>query len=146
MSALPILPLDGSDYDPALDGARLRDQILRVYSAMEDGGWRTLSEIAAITKDPEASISAQLRHLRKPKFGSYIVERRRRGLMTAGLWEYRLMPPTTAVPAAPSAIKNTGFLKGLMWAARIVAKASSLAEAKAQLRVELMKAAYRKAT
>lgn len=37
-----------------------------------------------------ASISARLRDLRKPKFGGYVVERRRR---TVGTWEYRVSLP-----------------------------------------------------
>ena len=40
--------------------------------------------------DPEASASAQLRHLRKPRFGSHTVEKRNRGAREFGLWEYRL--------------------------------------------------------
>lgn len=56
---------DGSDYRPALDDARLAGQILRIFELMKDGAWRTLGEIAAATGDPQASISAQLRHLRK---------------------------------------------------------------------------------
>lgn len=82
---------DGSDYDPALDHARLTGQILRVFGAMQDGAWRTLDEIAALTGDPHASISAQLRHLRKEKFGAHTVNKRRRGEPSAGLWEYQLI-------------------------------------------------------
>ncbi len=82
---------NGPDYVPALDKARLTGQILRVFDCMKDGGWRTLREIEVRTCDPQASISAQLRHLRKEKFGSHIVEKRRRGNRTAGLFEYRLI-------------------------------------------------------
>jgi hypothetical protein len=57
---------------------------------MRDGQWRTLYEIAKATGDPETSTSAQLRHLRKPRFGGYVVEKRRR-TATAGTWEYRLL-------------------------------------------------------
>jgi hypothetical protein len=78
---------NGPAYDPELDHPRLSAQILRVYRAVEDGEWRTLGEIEEITGDPQASISAQLRHLRKPRFGGFIVEKRRRG---GGLWEYKL--------------------------------------------------------
>ncbi len=39
------------------------------------------------------SISAQLRHLKKPQFGSYLLEKRRRGKLKSGLWEYRLRKP-----------------------------------------------------
>lgn len=60
---------------------------------MIDGKFRTLSEIARETGDPEASISAQLRHLKKPRFGSYIIEKQRRGDRNQGLFEYRLLMP-----------------------------------------------------
>ena len=81
---------DGPVYDPAADKDRLTRQIGRVYSCMSDGVWRTLEEIARVTGDGESSISAQLRHLRKPKFGSYRVFRRPRGDRQHGLFEYRL--------------------------------------------------------
>ncbi len=71
----------------------LRDVLL---SATECGSWLTLRELAQLTQYGEASISAQLRHLRKPKYGRYIVEKRvRRGLVLSdvehgAVWEYRL--------------------------------------------------------
>ena len=83
----------GSDYDPAFDEARLDNQLGRIYSLMIDGRWKTLSEIAAATGDHEASISSQLRHLRKERFGGYIVNKRRRGDPGRGLWEYQLLEP-----------------------------------------------------
>jgi hypothetical protein len=55
-----------------------------------DAGWMTLRELAELTGYGEASISSQLRHLRKPQFGSYIVEKRRRGAPGRGVWEYRI--------------------------------------------------------
>lgn len=81
---------DGHVYDPAMDNNRLTKQLGRVYSLMVDGQWRTLQEIAAFTHDPEASVSAQLRHLRKPRFGSYTIKRRPRGDRSVGLFEYQL--------------------------------------------------------
>ena len=80
----------GPDYDPDLDQARLTGQIRRVFDLMRDGEWRTLDEIHAVTRDPQASISAQLRHLRKQRFGSHVVAKRRRGDPKSGLFEYRL--------------------------------------------------------
>lgn len=77
----------GSDYEPARDDARLLSQQERVYECMKDGEWRTLEEIRAITGDPPASISAQLRHLRKEKHGGHIVEKEHRG---NGLYAYRV--------------------------------------------------------
>jgi hypothetical protein len=82
---------DGDTYDPELDRARLNAQTRRVYDLMADAAWRTLAEIAAATGDPEASVSARLRDLRKAKFGGYAVERRRRGDGRSGVWEYRLV-------------------------------------------------------
>lgn len=82
----------GADYNHARDAARLTGQILRIYALMEDGCWRTLREIADVTGDPESSISAQLRHLRKPRFGSHVVSKRHRGDPANGLYEYRLAP------------------------------------------------------
>jgi hypothetical protein len=81
---------NGSNYSPGLDEIRLTGQIKRIYSLMEDGKWRTLSEIEEKTGDPQASISAQLRHLRKPRFGSYIIEKQRKGEPKVGLFEYRI--------------------------------------------------------
>lgn len=79
---------NGPAYDHARDSARLGSQLLRVKHAMRDGRWRSLSHIAELTGDPEASISAQLRHLRKPRFGGHTVERRH---VAGGLFEYRLL-------------------------------------------------------
>jgi hypothetical protein len=69
------------------------------------GLWLTLGEIAEATQFAEASISAQLRHLRKPRHGEHRVEKRRRGRMQKAaapkicdrrrgpvIWEYRVMP------------------------------------------------------
>jgi len=79
---------DGSDYVRERDDARLTGQLLRVWECMQDGRWRTLKQIAEITKDPEASISAQLRHLRKKRFGSHEVEKE---YLNNGLYKYRLI-------------------------------------------------------
>ncbi len=87
----------GPAYEGEYDAARLRTQtqVIRdvMLSASECGAWLTLREIAAMTGYGEASISAQLRHLRKPQFGRYRVEKRRRGRPSRGIWEYRLLPP-----------------------------------------------------
>ena len=96
MSGLQLpdpLRFNGAEYDPALDNDRLRSQMGRVFAVMRFGRWLTLKEIAAVTGDPEASISAQLRHLRKPRFGSYRVDRRPRGDRRLGMFEYRLALP-----------------------------------------------------
>lgn len=82
---------DGITFSPRFDRERLGAQLRRVFEFMEKGGWYTLGEIARHTGDAsEAAISARLRDLRKPKFGGFTVERRRRGEPRNGLWEYRL--------------------------------------------------------
>jgi hypothetical protein len=83
------LRFDGADYNRSRDDVRLTGQILRVWDCVCDGKWRTLKEIAQETGDPEASVSAQLRHLRKPRFGGYTVERE---YINNGLYKYRVIP------------------------------------------------------
>jgi hypothetical protein len=77
----------------------IRDLML---AAGRRGSWMTLEEIAALTEIGEASVSAQLRHLRKPQHGCYRVEKRRRAAEGDGarrrdfgeaMWEYRVLPP-----------------------------------------------------
>ena len=62
---------DGSNYDHARDSLRLGKQLDKIFNIMKDGVPRTLSQIESLTGDPQASISAQLRHLRKERFGSH---------------------------------------------------------------------------
>ena len=81
---------DGSNYEHEHDYARLSGQIQRVYDAIKDGDWYTLDQINRITGDPHASVSAQLRNLRKERFGSHVVEKRYKGNRASGLWEYSL--------------------------------------------------------
>jgi hypothetical protein len=61
---------------------------------MKAGTWLTLHEISVGTGDPEASVSARLRDLRKTKFGGHEVERQNLG---GGRWVYRLVLPGEAV-------------------------------------------------
>ena len=87
----------------------IRDLML---SAARRGAWLTLGEIARLTEIGEASISAQLRHLRKRRHGRHRVEKRlrrnrpktggvargergagkRRTAGVATMWEYRVLP------------------------------------------------------
>ena len=64
---------------------RLTGQILDVFECMKDGQARTLNEIKHETGHPPASISAQLRHLRKLRFGGFVVEKEHVG---DGLYVY----------------------------------------------------------
>ena len=86
--------------------AAIRELML---AAATRGEWLTLAEIADPTEFGEASISAQLRHLRKPCHGHYRVEKRRRRsrlesqgvgagsqdaeLYGVALWEYQVLAP-----------------------------------------------------
>ena len=77
---------------------RTQREVLRdvMLSAGACGAWLTLHELAGLTRYGEASISAQLRHLRKPQNGGFVVEKRLRknqvvrGTEIGSLWEYQL--------------------------------------------------------
>lgn len=88
LDLLDPLRFNGSDYVPERDNERLRGQILRVFQATEGERWLTLGELQQITGDPQASISAQLRHLRKDRFGGHVIEKRLRDGIP-GWYEYR---------------------------------------------------------
>ena len=79
---------NGADCIPARDDQRLTNQLRRVFGLMQDGKWRTLGAIELATGDHAPSISAQLRHLRKARFGGHTVNRRYLG---EGLFEYQLV-------------------------------------------------------
>jgi hypothetical protein len=81
----------GPTYRRELDALRIAGQMLRILLLMSDRAWRTLPEISERTGDPPASVSAQLRHLRKKRFGAYRVDKRPRA-GSRGLWEYRVSP------------------------------------------------------
>lgn len=85
------LRFNGPAYVPEHDQARLSVQYHRIFGLMKDAQWRTLSTIANVTGDPQASISAQLRHMRKERFGSHTVEKKRVGTQNHGLFAYRLV-------------------------------------------------------
>ena len=64
------------------DARRLRSQrdVIRdvMLAAADCASWLTLAELRALTRYGEASISAQLRHLRKTEHGGYEVVKRHR--------------------------------------------------------------------
>ena len=75
-----------------------------MLSAAKCGTWLTLKELARLTRYGEASISAQLRHLRKPRYGAFVIAKRpREGEVSVCLvhgspvWEYRLSRHVNAV-------------------------------------------------
>src|ERR1035441_9292827 len=90
---IPNLHFHGNTYNPLFDCARLNAQQKRVHAAMQDGSWRTLREIEAITGDGQASISARLRDYSNHEYlkQHFIKERRRRGDPKLGIHEYRVL-------------------------------------------------------
>lgn len=92
--AMPDAPqFDGADYRPVLDHPRVLSGYQRVVALMADNRWRTLAEISARTGVPEASVSAHLRSLRKPRFGAHILEKER---MPHGQYHYRVLFTSSA--------------------------------------------------
>ena len=81
----------GPAFDEALDGKRVRTDIERIRDFMWGNGWWTLKALETVLDIPQATISADLRHLRKERFGSYQVDKVRRG--EGGTWLYILRPP-----------------------------------------------------
>lgn len=140
MNTASLTPFNGSDYDHNRDAPRLTEQIQRVFTVLSDRNWHALSHIAMLTGDPEASISAQIRHLRKARFGGWEIEKKHMG---NGLYLYRLtgerlepttQPPSDLIPLPPAAPelleiarKELGQLKGELEAER--AKTAALTSA-----------------
>ena len=101
-----VYPPHREDADTAFTAAawrwegrrRQRDVLCEVMlRASQCDSWLTLDELARLTHYPPSSISAQLRHLRKPEFGGFKVEKRPRfagnilyGADFGTVWEYRL--------------------------------------------------------
>ena len=94
---------------------RQRDVLCDVMlSAGQCETWLTLHELGRLTGYGEASVSAQLRHLRKPEFGSYEVDKRQRGVgstvrgESGPLWEYRLRRRVRLVTRRPRCSSSVG--------------------------------------
>jgi hypothetical protein len=106
----------GPAYSAYQDGAHgitqaevIRDVLLSAEECRpRDGGWMTLRELGDLTTYGEASISAQLRHLRKPQFGAYVIEKRRRGTPGRGVWEYRIAGRSAGVAPPRAAFAGAG--------------------------------------
>jgi len=86
------LAFDGKTYEAEFDFKRLTSQLNRVKVLMVSGLWFTLGEIARHTGDPESSVSARLRDLRKPRNGGWKINRRHRGDRHDGHIEYQMLP------------------------------------------------------
>jgi biotin operon repressor len=85
-----VIDFDGASFERRVDGDRLRKQLNEVLKyLLAHEGWHTLAALHEALGYPEASISARLRDLRKPKFGGYEIARRR-AYAGSGTWQYRL--------------------------------------------------------
>jgi hypothetical protein len=108
------------------DARRLRSQrdVIRdvMVAASDCDTWLTLGELRALTRYGEASISAQLRHLRKMENGAYVVVKRRRDELASSrgakdgrgecTWEYRVAWPLSKERDAAS--QSTNELAGVL--------------------------------
>jgi hypothetical protein len=104
------------------DARRLRSQrdVIRdvMLSAADCETWLTLGELRALTKYGEASISAQLRHLRKSENGGYeVVKRHREGASPERpgadgrgecIWEYQIARGVSASRGAAQEMEAVG--------------------------------------
>ena len=96
----PVRAFDGESFDPALDGDRLSRQFDQVRAIMLRGAWVTVREIAReLGHASEASVSARVRDLRKPRFGGYDIRRRRTGADAGAPGEYRSYGPVQTAKA-----------------------------------------------
>jgi hypothetical protein len=95
---------------------RQRDVLCDVMlSAGACEAWLTLVELSRVTHYGEASISAQRRHLRKPQYGAFVVEKRQReaaevlcGVEHGPVWEYRLSRAVRLDVGSPIGPKDDG--------------------------------------
>lgn len=93
------MPNTKQEADKPVQSRKQREVIRDVMlSAGQCATWLTLDELAKLTQYPPASISAQLRHLRKPRFGAYEVVKRCRTVDKAmradgfgAVWEYSVL-------------------------------------------------------
>jgi hypothetical protein len=114
---LPALVRESAGTTPReYDARRLRSQreVIRdvMLAAADCDTWLTLGELRALTRYGEASISAQLRHLRKLENGVYeVAKRHREGAALAHpaadgrgecVWEYRVARVIGGAHAATS--------------------------------------------
>ena len=102
------------------DARRLRSQreVIRdvMLAAAECDTWLTLGELRSLTHFGEASISAQLRHLRKLENGGHdVCKQRREGAVVARVsadgrgecvWEYRIMRTLESDHGATSLVRE----------------------------------------
>jgi len=89
-----LLRFDGADVVHERDSPRLTTQLETIRRMMMNGRWWTVAELEYATGHPGTSISAQIRNLKKSRFGSWKVDRRYEG---NGLYSFRLDPESGKV-------------------------------------------------
>ena len=108
----PEFRFDGADILD-IDHNRLTGQLADIYSLMADHHWRTVDQIVDRTGHPANSVQAQLRNLRKPRFGGYNVEKRR--VTETGLYEYRVGEPDYTAPPSSKTYTITVTQEDAEW-------------------------------
>lgn len=109
------MPFDGETYERDKDKSRLKRQLSDVRRHLiSNPQWHTLAELEEALGHPQASISARIRDLRKPKFGGWEVHRRRREGADAGTHEYYLVPGSKGSQTEPPKMGADEFAKRLM--------------------------------
>ena len=86
----PAPEFDGAVYNSTRDRERLTGQLHSIFMLMSDGNYRTVNEIHEQLGYPHASISAQLRNLKKPKFGGHGLEKKR-VFEDSALWTFKII-------------------------------------------------------
>jgi hypothetical protein len=96
MTPLPLFDLqprfDSGVTLTTSDHVRLGNQLARVLAVLGDGRWYSVPALRKAIyatwriEDPEPSLSAQIRNLKKSKHGGHQIERRRNG----NTYEFRL--------------------------------------------------------
>ena len=82
-------------------------QLKRVQKAMQDGEWHTLEALSKALGIGEACLSAHIRSLRKPKHGSWTVERSHHEDADRNkCFHYRLRLPVSKTVKPPRAIER----------------------------------------
>lgn len=76
--------------EPVADASRLSKQLNVVAACLGDGEWWTLPGLAERAGASTQSVSARVRDLRKARFGSHVIERRK-VTGAIGLFEYRMV-------------------------------------------------------
>jgi len=109
------MPFDGETYERDKDKTRLKRQLSDVRRYLiANPSWHTLAELEEALKYPQASVSARIRDLRKPKFGGWDVQRRRREGAEKGTHEYYLVPGSKGSQTEPPRLGEEEFARRLM--------------------------------